>query len=135
MKSETSPFAGSSGKRTTRISLATPLSAAPTTCLVLLALLVIVAENEDAPVLEVWRQLRPPFPFAAVIAGGGESKRAEIIDVLLAASDQDRSIAALYQLGQPIGHELGGRELAGLGAGRGSSLTQNEDATILEVWS
>ena len=56
-------------------------------CLVLLALLVIVAENEDAPVLEVWRQLRPPFPFAAVIAGGGESKRTEIINILLAASD------------------------------------------------
>ena len=37
-----------------------------------------------------------------MIAGGGEPKRAEIINILLAASDQDRSIAALYQLGQLV---------------------------------
>ena len=68
----------------------------------LLPLLVIVAEKEDAPVLEVRSELRPPFPFAAVIAGGGEAKRAEIIDILLAASDQDRSSAARYQFGQLV---------------------------------
>ena len=50
-----------------------------------------------------------------MIAGGGETKRAEIIDVLLAAGDQDRGSAARYQFGQPP--KLYGRELAGLGPG------------------
>ena len=55
MKSETSPFAGSSGKRTTLDLLGNTVQCGADHLLVLLALLVIVAENEDAPVLEVWR--------------------------------------------------------------------------------
>ena len=69
----------------------------------LLALRVIVEEKEDAAALEVRRQLWPPLTLAPMIAGGGETtKRAEIVDIPLAASDQDGSIAALYQLGQPV---------------------------------
>jgi len=37
-----------------------------------------------------------------VIGGGDELKIEEVIDILLAASEQDRSIAALYQLGQLV---------------------------------
>ena len=55
MKSETSPFAGSSGKRTTRNLAGNAIECSANDRLVLLPLLVIVAENEDATVLEVWR--------------------------------------------------------------------------------
>ena len=58
-------------------------------------LLIVVAENEDTPTLEVWSQLVPPFALAAVIARRGEPKRAEIVRVLFTAGNQNRRIAAL----------------------------------------